>query len=114
MKLATPDAKARGVYGVLVLLSLPIPLFHYRALGEILWAIRFPWGLHPIQNLSLWHLGGLSAAMPVGVLVLWVASWRYSALCTPTVLLCVAIGVAAFTVIYAMVCALALWMALQT
>jgi len=24
MKLATPDAKARGVYGVLVLLSLPI------------------------------------------------------------------------------------------
>ena len=112
MKLATPEAKARGVYAILFILSLPVPLFHHQALGDALWAVRFCWGLHPIQNLGLWHLGRLSVALPVTLLALLIASWRWTGLCAPTMLVRVAVGVCLFTVLYAMACALALWMAL--
>jgi hypothetical protein len=112
MKLASPDAKARGVYAILFLTSLPIPLFHYRALGNALWAVRYPWGLHPIQNLAVWHLGRLSAALPVTLLALLIASWRWTGLCAPTTLVRVAVGVCVFTALYAFECALALCMTL--
>ena len=113
MRLASPDAKARGVYALLLILSLPIPLFHHQALGEALWAIRYPWGLHPIQNLSVWHLGRLSAALPVALLLLLVASWRWHKLCESATLVRVALAFCMFTLLYAMQCALALLMALD-
>jgi hypothetical protein len=114
MKLATSEAKARGVYAILFIVSLPIPLFHQRALGEALWAIRYPWGLHPFQNLSLWHLGRLSVVLPVSLLALLIASWRYKSLCTPKTIMLVAVGMCIFTVIYAINCALALLIALSS
>ena len=49
--------QARVAYAVLLLVSIPIPLFHYRILGDVLWAIRYPWGLHPVPILILWNLG---------------------------------------------------------
>ncbi len=114
MKTSSPEARARGTYGILFLLSLPIPVFHVQVLGEALWAIRYPWGLHPIEILSLWHLGRLSFAVPAIILCLLAASYKWKGLCTPQTLLRVALAVVAFSVLYAMEAAVTLWMALQT
>ena len=113
MKRASPDAKARGVYAALLVLSLPLPVFHHQVLGGALWAVRYPWGLHPIQNLSVWHLGRLSAAVPVLLVTLLVASWRWRKLCEPATFVRVALAFCAFTVLYAVECGFALMMALD-
>jgi len=70
--------------------------------------VRYPWGFHPIQNLSVWHLGRLSAALPVTLLFLLVASWRWRKLCEPATLVRITLGVCMFTVLYAVECGLAL------
>ena len=111
MKLATSEAMARGVYTILFIVSLPIPLFHQRALGEALWAVRYPWGL---QNLCLWDLGRLSVVIPVSLLALLIASWWYKGLCATNMLILVAVGMCVFTEIYAINCALALFIALSS
>jgi hypothetical protein len=112
MKPTAQDAKARGVYGILFFVSLPIPLFHYRVLGDALWAVRYPWGLHPVENLLLWQLGRWSVTLPIAILALLAASWIWPRLCAPAVLVGIAIGVSVSATLYAFFCALALWMAL--
>lgn len=112
MKLATPEAKARAVYATLFILSLPIPLFHFGPLGETLWAVRYHWGLHPFEILTLWNLGKLSVAPPVALLALLTASWMWPRLCAPKMLVIVAVAMCAFVVLYAVTCSFALWMAL--
>ena len=112
MKWVTPDAKARGAYLILFLASLPIPILHYRKLGDALWAVRYPWGLHPIQNLWVWDLGRLSVVFPVAILVILTASFMWRRLCAPSVLVGVAFGASVFTALYGYFCGLALWMAL--
>ena len=112
MKMTRPEAQARVAYAVLLLVSIPIPLFHYRILGDVLWAIRYPWGLHPVPILILWNLGWLSAAMPAILLALFSASWKWNRLCVLKAPLFVALGVCLFTTMYGTMCAVALWLAL--
>jgi len=112
MKFATRNVKARGVYVILFFTSLLIPLLHYRLLGDALWAVRYPWDLHPIQNLCVWHMGRFSAVFPVAILALLTASWVWPRLCAPAALVGVAVVTSVFTALYAYYCGLALWFAL--
>jgi hypothetical protein len=100
------------MYVLLIFVSVGIPLFHYRVLGEALWAIRYRWGLHPVQNLMVWHSGRLSAIIPIGLLVALILSWKFEWLCSPVTLMRVSVALYIFVTVYALQCALALWMAL--
>lgn len=112
MKLTSSATQARVAYAVLLIISIPIPLFHYRVLGDTLWAIRYPWGLHPVPLLILWNLGWLSAAIPAILLALFFASWKWNRLCVSRAPLLAALGVCLFTTMYGTMCAMALWLAL--
>ena len=113
MKIATRYAKARAVYAILFLVSIPIPLLHYQFLGDALWAVRYPWGLHPVLVLCLWGLGRDSVALPIAILAVLSASWVWPRLCSPAVLIGVAFVGWTFTAFYAYCCGVALFFALQ-
>ena len=110
MKKLTQQGKTRVIYGILFLISLPIPVFHYKAFGNAIWNIRYPWGLHPIEILNLWHLGRFSVSIPIALILLIALSWKFKMICKPETQVRVAIGVLVFSTFYAMNCALAFWM----
>ena len=98
----TPEGKARGMYAILLFVSLPIPLLHHAALGDALRAVRCSSGLHPFQNLIVWHLGSLGTILPIMLLCLLALSWRLKWLCAPTTVVRVDLAVSIFTMTYAM------------
>jgi len=110
MKKLTQQEKARGTYGIMFLISLPIPVFHYKAFGHAIWTVRYPWGLHPIEILNLWELGRFSVFIPIALILLVALSWKFVIICKPETLVRVAIAVLIFSTIYAINCALAFWM----
>jgi hypothetical protein len=98
----TPDARTSFLIA-LTLVSLGIPLFHFRMLAELLESTRPHWGLMPAHYLFLRQFGELSACVPV-LLVAALVFARYRPAIAHRVALGSTTGLLLFTTFYVCYC----------
>jgi hypothetical protein len=93
--------KARLWYGILFLVSLLVPIVHFRYVDAQLETTRYSWGLMPAHFLFLRWFGQTSVTASVVLLALFAASWRFARLRSPAVVLVVSAGLFVFASLYA-------------
>ncbi len=85
MKTETNDFKSRQLYFLIFLVSLGIPVFHYLLLNNALENTRNIIGFMPIFFLAHRWLGELSGTASAIAFILYLLSWKYDRLNSPTV-----------------------------